>query len=367
MLGRVVRHLELEAELGGYEAAEAVADELAAVPGVLAELLGATADEIAPTESATRAWEMALWALAETFGYGPDDHIVVDQFAYGTVVSALAALHRSHGVTVRVVPAQADGRVDADALVGAVDDHTRVVVVTHMPTHVGTITDVAAIGALLAGSDAVYAVDLSQTVGQLPIDVGAIGCDVAFAPGRKFLRAPRGNAVLYVRAALADRLVPLTLPFGVVDPTDLSRYALPSGLRRLDQFEYGVAARLGLAEAARYAMAIGLDDIAATMAIRSRAVIDLLSPVKGVRLTGTPDDRGIVSFVHATLSPEAVVAALAEAGVNAWVNPAGGAPYDAAARPVLPSVRLSPHYVTSDDDLDRLDRALRSLGRAQPA
>ena len=88
--------------------------------------------------------------------------------------------------------------------------------------------------------------------------------------------------------------------------------------------------------------------------------------MEGVRLTGTPDDRGIVSFVHATLSPEEVVAALAEAGVNAWVNPAGGAPYDAAARPVLPSVRLSPHYVTSDDDLDRLDRALRSLGRAQP-
>ena len=142
---------------------------------------------------------------------------------------------------------------------GAVDDRTRLVVVTHMPTHVGTVTDVAAIGALLVGSDALYAVDLSQTVGQLPIDVGAIGCDVAFAPGRKFLRAPRGNAVLYVRAALADQLVPLSLPFGVVDPTDLSRYTLPSGLRRLDQFEYGVAARLGLAEAARYALALGLD------------------------------------------------------------------------------------------------------------
>ena len=209
--------------------------------------------------------------------------------------------------------------------------------------------------------------DLSQTLGQLPIDVGAIGCDIAFAPGRKFLRAPRGTAVLYVEAALAGQLVPLSLPFGVVDPADLSRYTLPSGLRRLDQFEYGVAGRLGLAEAARYALALGLDRIAATIADRSRAVIDLLSTVDGVHPHGhhrRPRHR-VVRARHAEprrgggrLSPEP--------GSTSWVNPTGGAPYDAAARPVLPSVRLSPHYVTSDDDLDRLATALEKAGSPGP-
>ncbi len=361
VLDRVLTHLQLEAELGGYEAAVAVGDELAAVPAVLAEMLGATADEIAATESATRAWETALWSLAETFDYRGGDRIIVDQFAYATVHSTLAALHRSRGVEMTVVPAHPDGRLDAAALAASLDEHTRVVVVTHMPTHVGTVTDVAAVGRLLAGSDAVFAVDLSQTLGQLPIDVGAIGCDVAFAPGRKFLRAPRGTAVLYVRAALAAQIVPLALPFGAVDPDDLGRFTLPAGLRRLDQFEYGVAARLGVAEAARYAMALGLDRIGATMADRSRAVIERLASFDGVRLTGTPDDRGIISFVHPTLSPEAVQVGLSAHGVNTWVNPAGGAPFDAAARPVLPSVRVSPHYLTSDDDLDRLERALHAL------
>ena len=328
---------------------------------MLGELLGATADEIAATESATRAWETVVWSLAETFGYGAGDRIVVDQFCYGTVHSTLAALHRSHGVEVTVAPARADGRLDAEALLGVIDERTRLVVVTHMPTHLGTVTDVAAVGRQLAGSGVVFAVDVSQTLGQLPVDVATIGCDVAFAPGRKFLRAPRGTAVLYVRAALADQLVPLALPFGVVDPADLGRYTLPTGLRRLDQFEYGVAARLGLAEAARYALALGLDAIAATTAERSRAVIDRVLAVDGLVLTGRPDDQGIISFRHPTSSPEAVSATLSAAGVNAWVNPAGGAPYDAAARPVLPSVRLSPHYVTSDDDLDRLERALAAL------
>ncbi len=361
VLDRMVRHLQLEAELGGYEAAAAVADELAAVPAVVGELVGAAPDEIAATESATRAWEMAAWALAETFGYGPGDRIVVDQFAYGTVHATLAALHRSHGVVVTLAPSLPDGRVDPDTLADVVDDRTRLVVVTHVPTHLGTVTDVVAVGRMLAGSGALFAVDVSQSLGQLPVDVGAIGCDIAFAPGRKFLRAPRGTAVLYVQATLAEQLVPLTMPFGVVEPADLSRYTLPGGLRRFDQFEYDVAARLGLAEAARYALDLGLEAIAATTAERTRAVVERVTAVDGLRLTGRPDDRGIVSFVSATSSPEAVQAALSTAGVNAWVNPTGGAPYDAAARPVLPSVRVSPHYVTSDEDLDRLERALATL------
>ncbi|HEY5153857.1 MAG TPA: aminotransferase class V-fold PLP-dependent enzyme [Acidimicrobiales bacterium] len=359
---RVVAHLRREGEVGGYEAAVEVADELAAVPEVLADLLGAGADEVAATESATRAWETVAWSLAESFDYGPEDRVVVDQFAYATVHSTLAALHRGRGVTMDVAPSHPDGTLDLDRLAATVDERTRLVVVTHMPTHLGTVTDVAAVGRLLTGSGVVFAVDVSQTLGQLPVDVAAIGCDVAFAPGRKFLRAPRGTAVLYVQAALAERLVPLTLPFGVVDPHDLTRYTLPPGLRRLDQFEYGVAARLGLADAARYAMALGLDRIGATVAARSRAVAERLGAIDGLRLTGSPDDRAIISFVHPTLAPDAVVAALAAGGVNTWVNPAGGAPFDAAARPVLPSVRVSPHYLTTDDDLDRLERGIRSLG-----
>lgn len=365
VLARVEAHLRRETEIGGYEAAVEAAAEVLAVNDRLAELLGVTADEISVTESATRAWETALWSLAETFGYGPGDRIVVDQFAYGTVHSTVASLHRSHGVQLVVAPAHADGTVDADALVDAVDERTRVVVVTHVPTHVGTVTDVAGIGRRLSDERAragvVYAVDISQSLGQLPVDLDAIACDVAFAPGRKFLRAPRGTAVLFVRRALADQLVPLVLPFGVVPADDLEAFTLPGGMRRFDQFESSIAGRLGLAEAARYATGIGTDRIAALVAERSRQVRGVLDAIDGVEPTGTPDDRGIVSFTHRTLSPDAVVAVAATHGVNLWVNPAGGAPFDAAARAVLPSVRVSPHYVTTDADLDRLDRALRDL------
>jgi len=354
-------HLDLEDELGGYEAAVAAANAIDRVPQQLAQLIGATADEVCATESASRAWELALWPTADALDLSGGDRVVIDQFSYATVYSSLARLASSREVEIVVAPALDDGSVDPDGLIGLIDDRTRMVVVTHMPTHLGTVTDVADIGRRLQGSDAVYVVDASQTIGQRRVDVSEIGCDIAFAPGRKFLRAPRSTGLLYVRRWLAERLVPLVPPFGSVDPAAPGSFDLPTGMRRFDLFEYAVAARLGLGEAARLAVEIGLDRIAGEMAVRSRQVIDLLDSIRGIERTGTDSDVGIISFVHRDHDATDVQEQLASQGVNVWINTAGGAPVDAAVRGRFPTVRVSPHHVTTDDDIDRLDRALRSL------
>ena len=358
---RMLAHLALEAEIGGYEAAGAAADELDAVPAALAVLLGAEPDEMVATESATAASELIFWSMAETLGFGPRDRILVDQMAYATAYSALRRLELARGSEVVVVPSEHDGTLALGALGDLLDDRTRLVLVTHMPTHVGTVTDAAAVGQVLAGSAATYVLDVSQTLGQLPLDVARFGCDVAFAPARKFLRGPRGTGVLYVRSTLAEQLVPLTPPFGSVDGAGADRFTLPRAARRFDQFEYGVAARLALGEAARYAARIGLERIADVVAERSRAVVQLVGAAGGLHLVGQPDDRGIISFVHRSMPPAEVQARLSAQGVNAWTNVPAGAPLDAARRPVLPSVRLSPHYVTTEEDLDRLEHALATL------
>ena len=131
-----------------------------------------------------------------------------------------------------------DGTIDLEALEASLDARTRLVLVTHVPTHLGTVTDVAAVGDVVARSDALYVVDVSQTLGQLPLDLQAIGCDATFAPGRKFLRAPRGTAVVYVAARLAERLVPLTPDFGALDPSRPDELLLPDAARRFDRFEF---------------------------------------------------------------------------------------------------------------------------------
>ena len=357
---RVLEHLELESQIGGYEAAETVESELGAVTDSVARLLGADGTEVTITESATAAWEWALWAMAETFGWGTDDRILLDRFAYATMDASLRRLALSHRVELVEVASQADGTIDPVALSTALDDRVRLVLVTHMPTHVGTVTDAFEIARLVSGSQAIFALDIAQTVGQMPVDVRAIGCHVAFAPGRKFVRAPRGTALLYVQQALADQLIPLTPSFGTEFDEGARRFALAPGLRRFDQYESAFAVRLGLGVAVRHAMQIGLGQIAETVVQRSREVSELLSSFDGISLVGGLDSRGIVSFVHASLHPNEIRARLASDGVNVWVNTPVGTPRD--ERPhTLPSVRVSPHYVTTDDDVSKLHAALARL------
>src|SRR4051794_28315048 len=175
-------------------------------------------------------------------------------------------------------------------------------------------------------------------------------------PGRKFLRAPRGTGALYVDASLAGRLVPLTPELGSVGAAGDLPFDLAPGARRFDTFEADIAGRLGLAVSARTAGAVGLDTIARLVRDRSADVTALLEAVDGVRLLD-PSAIGIVSFLHDRLEPDEVRTRIGAEGVNVWINPSGGSPVDGARRPVLPSVRVSPHYLTDDDDLERLGRA----------
>jgi len=367
VLERVLEHLRLEAAIGGYEAAEQVADEVAAVPADLATLLGVAADEVVATESGTRAFESFVWSWALSCGLRAGDRLLVDQASYATMWSTLTVLASRLDVVVEPVHARPDGTIDADDLVARLDERVRLVLVTHVPTHVGIVTDAADVVRHVrgAGSDAVIVLDVAQSLGLLDLDLRAIGCDVAFGPGRKFLRAPRGTGVLFVERSLADTLVPLAVPFDAIDVDHLDHLdhlTMPPGARRFDLFEYGVAARLGLAAAARLATSIGPATIEADVRRRSDDVRRVLAAVDGVRLTGTPLDVGIVSFVHDAFAPEVVRDRCTAAGVNVWVNQPGGAPLDAVARGNLPSVRVSPHHVTTDDDLARLAAALGATG-----
>ena len=189
---------ELEAQIGGYEAAETIEPELAAVSDSIARLLNATAAECTGTESATASWEWALWAMAESFHWSERDRILVDQFAYNTMHASLRRLAQAHGVEVIEVGVLPDGRIDPGALAAALDDRVRLVLVTHMPTHVGTVT-ARPRSARWCGEGAIYALDVAQTVGQMPVDVEAIGCDIVRA--RAEVPARAGTGLLYVRGA----------------------------------------------------------------------------------------------------------------------------------------------------------------------
>ena len=121
VLERVKAHLDLEAEIGGYEAADRTEDEYERVYASIARMLGCSPEEIALVESATRAWDAAFYALAE--GFQPGDKILTAANEYVSNYLAFLQVARQRGIEIVVVPSEENGEISLPALQAAIARH----------------------------------------------------------------------------------------------------------------------------------------------------------------------------------------------------------------------------------------------------
>jgi selenocysteine lyase/cysteine desulfurase len=358
VLDSVVSHLELEARVGGYEAAAQAAEAVDRPYGALAELLGCSASEIAVVESATRAWQAAFLSVP----LQPGDRVLTSAAEYGSNYLQLLHSAARRGVSVEVVADDESGQVSVDALAAALDERVKLVALTHVPTGGGLVNPVAAVGRLAREAGALYLLDACQSVGQLPIDVDEVGCDFLAATSRKYLRGPRGVGLLYARAATAGRLEPALpdLRSAVWEAPD--RYRFHDGARRFEAWEMPVAAKVGLGVAVDYALAWGMTDIWARVREVGEQLRAALGELTGVRVHDLGAERsGIVTFSVEGHDAEEVRRSLAAARVNVSVAEAGSARLDFDRRHLQAVVRASVHYYNDEADLDRCCRAVAAL------
>jgi cysteine desulfurase/selenocysteine lyase len=138
------RHLDLEAEIGGYAAAAQEEDRHRAVYASIARLLNAAPEEIALTENATVAWQMAFYALPFRSG----DRILTAEAEYGANFVAYLQVAKRTGARIEVVPSDATGELDVTALAGMIDDRVKLIAITWVPTNGGLANPAAAVGAI---------------------------------------------------------------------------------------------------------------------------------------------------------------------------------------------------------------------------
>ena len=130
------------------------------------------------------------------------------------------------------------------------------VALTHAPTNGGLINPAAAVGELCRSHGVFYVLDACQSVGQVPIDVKAIGCDVLSATSRKYLRGPRGVGLLYVGERALERCEPPFLDLHAATWTTDTTYEIRADAKRFENWETNVAAKLGLGAAVDYALGL---------------------------------------------------------------------------------------------------------------
>jgi selenocysteine lyase/cysteine desulfurase len=360
MLDIVLGHLKREAEIGGYEAEEEAAERLAGVYASLARLLNCRADEIAVMENATVAWDMAFYGMR----FGEGDRILTAQAEYASNYIAYLQVAKRTGAEIVAVPDDETGQLDVRALENLIDRRTKLISVTHAPTSGGLVNPAAAIGRVARAAGVPYLLDACQSVGQMPIDVQAIGCDMLSATGRKFLRGPRGVGFLYVRREMLDRLEPPFLDLHSADWVARDRYELRPDARRFENWEKYVAGKLGLGAAADYAMGWGLPAIEARVATLASALRERLSALPGVAVQDRGARKsGIVSFSVAGRDPNAVKAALAARKINVSTTSLASTRLDLEARGIPLMNRLGVHYYNSEAELDRFVEALAAPSR----
>jgi selenocysteine lyase/cysteine desulfurase len=304
---------------------------------------------------------MAFYALP----LGPGDRILTARAEYAANYVAFLQVAKRTGAKIEVVPDNAEGTLDPEALERMLDDRVRLIAITWVPTNGGLVNPAAAVGRIARAHGIPYLVDACQAVGQMPVDVSAIGCDMLSATGRKFLRGPRGTGFLYVRRELMRQLEPPLIDHFAAPWVAPGRYELRPDARRFETWENNYAARLGLGIAIDYALDIGIEPIMARCRQLADGLRTELAGIAGVTVHDLgPRPAAIVTFSVAGCEAGAVKARLAAAGINVSTSSPSSTLLDATARGLPVVVRASPHYYNTEDEIGRLTAAIRRLANS---
>ncbi len=335
-----LRRIETDLAAWPYEQADGEPltgyQQLPEVRGALGRFVNAPADEIALTQNAT----MGINFLANGLDLAPGDEVISTDQEHGGGISPWRLLAKRRGIVLRELPLEPTFAGGPDAIVrlfeAAMTPRTKVVMFSHITTGLGALLPARELCALARSRGALSIVDGAQAVGQIQVDVQALGCDAYVGSPHKWMMAPKGTGFMYLKREVQDRFW-----------TTLASYQWNNhkdGAFRFMQFGTGsVAVVDGLMAALRFIEKIGMSRIERWDTDLTKRLRDGLASIPKVRIASPADARltaAITTFRVDGLKAKALQDALwtKRVRVRAQNDERG--------------VRLSAHMYVSPADLD---------------
>ncbi len=358
VISATVGHLYLESQIGGYEAAQANVEKVEHAYDAAASLIGCTRDEIALTENATRAWDMAFYSIP----FQPGDRILTCTSEYASNYMAFLQVARRTGAVIEVIPDDSSGQVSIWRLQQMMDDRVKLIAINHIPTNGGLINPAEEIGQVAREAGVLYLLDACQSIGQIPVYVEEIGCDFLSATSRKYLRGPRGVGFLYIYQERIGQLEPPMVDLQAADWVSANEYRLKENARRFETWESNVAGRIGLGAALDYLLDLGIEETSARLCTLAESLRQRLAAIPSITVRDLGERRGgIVTFTVAGWDAAAVKQNLLEQKINVSISTPFSARLDMDARQLPGLVRASVHYYNTDQEIETFCEKLESL------
>ncbi|AWE42438.1 SufS family cysteine desulfurase [Actinobaculum sp. 313] len=264
----------------------------------VATLVGADPEEIVWTSGSTQSLNLIAYVLsnvaagrggveAQRLRIGAGDNVVVTRAEHHANLIPWQELCLRTGAQLRWMDLSTDGRIDLNTL-NVIDEHTRLVAFTHVSNVSGAVSPVLQIVQAARAVGALTVLDACQSVPHMLVDFHGLGVDFAAFSGHKML-GPTGVGVLYGRRELLEIIPPYQFGGSMIELVTMEKTTYASPPARFEAGTQPVAQVVGLAAAADYLLAVGMDKIAAHEEDLTRRLLDGVSSIPGVRLLGPED------------------------------------------------------------------------------
>ena len=263
------------------------------VRGIVSKFLNAADEsEIILNTGTTEGINMVAygWAM-EHLKQG--DNIVLSVMEHHANIVPWHFLRERLGIELKWVNIDAEGNLDPQSVIDAIDKKTKLVAITHMSNVLGTIVDVKTICHEAQSLGIATLIDGSQGAVHMPVDVQEIGCDFYPITGHK-LCGPTGSGAIYVKADRMAEMRPFLGGGDMIKEVHKDTIIYNEPPMKFEAGTPGIVQTIGFGVGLNYMMNIGLKNIAEYEAELKEYALTKLTALNWLRIQGQPENRGAI-------------------------------------------------------------------------